>query len=100
MIKQRLRKSDETATVTFSLDEARPVSVVGDFNDWDPLRTPLAKRSNGRRSAAVQVPAGSEIRFRYLADGGDFFDDSDADWFEANGYGTAHGVVVARSATS
>ncbi len=100
MIKQKLRKGDRTATVTFSVEDARPVSVVGDFNEWDPLRTPLIRRSNGKRSAAVVVPAGSELRFRYLADDGDFYDDSDADWFEANGYGSTHGVVVTRRTTS
>lgn len=100
MIKQKLRRGEGTTTVTFSLDEARPVSVVGDFNGWDPLCTPLARRSNGKRSAVVQVPAGAELRFRYLADGGDFFDDHEADRFEGNGFGGTHGVVVARSATS
>jgi 1,4-alpha-glucan branching enzyme len=98
MIKQKLRKGEGTASVTFSVTDDRPVSVIGDFNDWDPLRTPMAKRSNGRRSAVVQVPAGSELRFRYLADGGEFYDDGDADWFEANGYGGTHGVVAARGA--
>ena len=100
MIKQKLPKGEDTTIVTFSVDDARPVSVVGDFNDWDPLRTPMARRASGRRSAAVRVPAGAELRFRYLADGGDFYDDSDADWFEANGYGESHGVVAARSANA
>jgi 1,4-alpha-glucan branching enzyme len=64
--------------VTFALpaDEPDgPVSVVGNFNDWDPLAHPLRLRANRTRSAAVTVPAGSTLHFRYLAEGGVWFDD-------------------------
>jgi 1,4-alpha-glucan branching enzyme len=64
--------------ITFSLPDAQPagtVSVVGDFNDWDPFAHPLRRRANGVRSAVVTVPAGSTLRFRYLAEGGTWFDD-------------------------
>ncbi|MBB4683098.1 1,4-alpha-glucan branching enzyme [Amycolatopsis jiangsuensis] len=54
-----------------------PVSVVGDFNDWQPGRHVLRKRSNGTRSAAVDVPPGARLRFRYLAEGGCWLDDPD-----------------------
>jgi 1,4-alpha-glucan branching enzyme len=49
--------------------------VVGDFNDWDPFAHPLRRRANGTRSATVTVPAGSRLRFRYLAEGRVWFDD-------------------------
>jgi hypothetical protein len=64
--------------VTFTLpagQPAGPVSVVGDFNDWDPHAHPLRKRSNNTRSAVISVPAGSTLCFRYLGDGGMWFDD-------------------------
>jgi len=51
------------------------VSVVGNFNDWDPFAHPLRRRANRARSAAVTVPAGSTLHFRYLAEGGRWFDD-------------------------
>ncbi|MEW2504756.1 isoamylase early set domain-containing protein [Amycolatopsis sp. CA-161197] len=54
-----------------------PVSVVGDFNDWQPGRHELRKRSNGTRSAAVEVRRGVKLRFRYLATGGQWLDDPD-----------------------
>ena len=65
--------------VTFSVgaDECdTPLSVVGDFNDWDPTSSPLRKRSNGSRSAAVELRRGASYRFKYLADGGVWFCDS------------------------
>jgi len=67
-----------TVRVTFALPADQPsgaVSVVGDFNGWDPFAHPLRRRANGTRSAAVTVPVGTMLRFRYLAEGGIWFDD-------------------------
>lgn len=80
--------------VTFVLPtEVGPVSVVGDFNGWDPLAHPMRRRSNGTRSVALELTPGSHT-FRYLRDGGEFFDDPDADAVEPNGYGEMHSVLV------
>ena len=79
--------------VTFVLPEdVGPVSVVGDWNRWDPLAHPLRRRSNGTRSVSVQLPSGVHA-FRYLAEEGRWFDEPDAA-LEANGYGATHSVVV------
>lgn len=94
MIKKK-RQKDGTTRLTFSVEDERPVSVVGDFNGWDPLAHPLVRRSNGTRSVAVNIPAGSSVRFRYLADGGEFFDDPQADGVEPNEMGGSHCVVHA-----
>jgi hypothetical protein len=59
--------------LTFVLPVERPtgrVSVVGDFNSWRPGEHELKRRSNGTRSLAVTVPEGTSLRFRYLAEGG------------------------------
>jgi 1,4-alpha-glucan branching enzyme len=72
------KQRDGLVRVTFSLPAGEPagaVSVVGDFNDWNPAAHPLRLRSNQTRSASVTVPMGSTLRFRYLADGGMWFDD-------------------------
>lgn len=80
--------------LTFVLPvDTGPVSVVGDFNGWDPLVHPLKKRSNGTRSVSIDVDPGSHS-FRYLAADGGFFDEPDADAIEANGYGDTHSLVV------
>jgi hypothetical protein len=55
------------------------VSAVGTFNDWVPGVHKLVRRRNGTRSVSVAVPKGQEIQFRYLAEGGLWFDDEDAD---------------------
>ena len=67
--------------VTFSLPADEPagiVSVVGDFNDWCPGRHVLRRRSGARRSVAVDLAPGRHV-FRYLATGGVWFDDPEAD---------------------
>ena len=70
-----------TAKIQFVLpDDVHdgPVSAVGDFNHWQPGAHKLVRRSNGTRSVTVTVPAGQELRFRYLGSGGVWFDDPEA----------------------
>ena len=75
MIKRAKPKSDGVK-VTFTLPgDIGPVSVVGEFNDWDPHANPLKKRSNGTRSVSVVLPVGAETSFRYLGEAQGFFDD-------------------------
>src|SRR5262245_1816577 len=81
MIKVGKPTGNGVVRVTFELPATEPagaVSVVGDFNDWNPYAHPLRKRSNGVRSAVVTLPAGTTLRFRYLAEGGIWFDDETA----------------------
>lgn len=78
MIKKARQGGADVVRVTFVLPADEPagaVSVVGDFNDWNPFSHPLRRRGNGTRSAVAGVPAGSTVRFRYLAEGGLWFDD-------------------------
>jgi hypothetical protein len=76
MIKTSRPRGDGMVRVTFALPVTEAaVSVVGYLNDWDPFAHPLRVRANQTRSAAVTVPTGSTLRFRYLADGGRWFDD-------------------------
>jgi hypothetical protein len=78
VIKTSRTGRDGTVRVTFALpieDPGGAVSVVGNFNDWNPYTHPLRKRANQTRSAAVTVRAGSTLHFRYLGEGGVWFDD-------------------------
>lgn len=71
-------KENGAMKITFCLpadDPAGPVSVVGDFNDWEPGRHTLVRRSNGTRSVAVSLLPGETVRFRYLGENGHWFDD-------------------------
>jgi len=84
----RRQNKGDRVRLTFVLPdhtEFGAVSVVGDFNEWTPGAHPLVKRSNGTRSAVVSVPPGTELRFRYLGEGGRWFDDDDADGHDHHG---------------
>jgi 1,4-alpha-glucan branching enzyme len=89
----------ETVKITFVVpDDGRRIAVIGDFNDWQADLHPLRKRSNGMRSVAVTVPAGTVLRFRYLVADDEsvlYVDDPDADGLEPNGFGQTHAVLVA-----
>ena len=86
---RRSRLFGTKTRVTFTLPAAETprdgvVSVVGSFNDWTPGRHELVPRRDGSRSVSVTLPAG-EHRFRYLATGGLWFDDSAADRVDGTG---------------
>jgi len=84
MVKQEIKK--DKVQLTFVLPKEAPggrVSVVGDFNDWTPGVHTLVKRSNGTRSVRVPVKPGESYRFRYLAEGGVWFDDPAVEVTEA-----------------
>ncbi|SDQ36547.1 isoamylase early set domain-containing protein [Quadrisphaera sp. DSM 44207] len=81
MIRLQRSKGSSEVKVTFVVDEEvaqGPVSVVGTFNDWSPYAHILRRRSNGTRSVAVTVPAGTPVVFRYLGEHGHWFDDPQA----------------------
>jgi 1,4-alpha-glucan branching enzyme len=70
VVKQAPVKGRKAVKVNFVLPTdavAGKVSVVGDFNGWDPLAHPLRPRRNGTRSAVVTLPPGHRFAFRYLA---------------------------------
>ena len=95
MIRCEPAKGDGQVKVTFAIpapETDERVSVVGDFNDWDPVATPLARR-RGMLRASVLLHAGHRYAFRYLADGGRWFNDDEADDYQGNGFGGSDSVV-------
>ena len=86
MIK-RSRLFGNKTRVTFCLPQEAPdgvVSVVGDFNDWEPGRHELKSRRNGERTVTVSLGPG-QYRFRYLASDGVWLDDDHADAVDQQG---------------
>ena len=97
MIKQTPVKGSDKVKVNFVLPKdsvAGKVSVVGDFNDWDPLAHPLRPRSNGTRSVAVTLPSQRQFAFRYLDEAGRWHDDDAAHGYQENDVGGVNGVVA------
>ena len=96
MIKQDTLKNKKVK-VTFIQPhnaEQDTVSVVGDFNDWDPNKTKLVKRNNGTRSVSINVDPGQRYRFRYYCADGTWFNDEAADAYEVGEHGSENCVLL------
>ncbi|GAA2355080.1 isoamylase early set domain-containing protein [Nonomuraea africana] len=81
MIRKDMPTEDGLANLTFTLPADIPgrISVVGDFNHWDPYAHPMTRTEQGAHTAVVPLPQGTSICFRYLAEGGVWLDEPDAD---------------------
>jgi 1,4-alpha-glucan branching enzyme len=96
MIQIEIDEGGQVGKVTFVLaeiDAEQDVSVVGDFNDWDPLAHPLVQDSSGGHSVTVELPVGASYHFKYLADDGVWFCDPDVTECELNEYGELNSLL-------
>jgi 1,4-alpha-glucan branching enzyme len=95
MIHCEPNKGNDQVTVTFILDEDGidgQVAVVGDFNGWDPTAT-LLRKHGAQRKASITLETGRRYAFRYLAEGGRWFNDEAADDYQPNEHGGSDSVV-------
>jgi 1,4-alpha-glucan branching enzyme len=96
VIKRTAAKDAVKVTFALPVDELdQAVSVVGDFNDWDPYAHPLKKRSNGTRSVSVELAPGRAFRFKYLAEDGSWLVDPEAEQVANDEYGTVDCLIHA-----
>ena len=89
-MKKQMLKKGARCNVTFNLSkeavgEAKKVSLVGDFNDWD-IKNPLAmkRQKNGSFQVRVTLKAGQDYHFRYLIDNEKWENDWSADRYESS----------------
>ena len=70
------------------------VSLVGDFNGWDPRPHPLRVCEDGTDLVArVTLKAGERYAFRYLTRDGHWFNDDGAHGYQRNGMGTENSIL-------
>ena len=92
-ITKQYLKSRPECKLTFSTPfEAKKVSVVGNFNNWDSKENQLKKLKNGTFKASVNVPATKNVEFRYIVDG-EWQNANDADHYEWNDFASQNGVL-------
>ena len=71
---------------------AREVTVVGDFNDWDPRRTPLQKGESGVFHVTLPLRPG-RYHYMYVVDGRDWRADPFAAENSLDGFGARNSVI-------
>lgn len=97
MIRRQPINEGNQVKVTFVLPPDYPhlpITVVGDFNGWNPTANPLQHRSNGSYSTTVVVEGGRRYAFRYLCSNGRWFNEGFADAFEVNDFGSDNSVLI------
>lgn len=98
-IKKQFLKTRPICKVTFRLskedtENADAVHIVGEFNNWDKLNTPMKKLKNGSFSITLDLEQNSEYQFRYLIDKQTWINDAEADKFVPSGFSGSQNFVV------
>lgn len=94
-ITKQFLKSKPVCKVTFALpaEEAKKVSVVGSFNDWNAKKLPLKKLKNGTFKGTVDLETGNSYEFKYIVDGS-YVNDEAADAYAWNDFAGAENGVL------
>lgn len=100
MLKKQFLKTKDSVKVTFSLPEAvqgETVFLVGDFNSWDEVATPMKQQKDGSFSVTLNLEKEREYQFRYLVNGTEWHNDWEADKYVPNPYSGDNSVIVTYS---
>lgn len=98
-LKKQYLKSKERCKVTFRLPkaaapEAATVHIVGEFNNWSTVETPMQRLKSGDFKAVVNLSPGRSYQFRYLIDQITWENDWEADRYVKSDYGNCENSVV------
>lgn len=77
----------------FVAPRASSVTLVGDFNDWDPARTPMQAAREGIWATVVALPPG-RYRYAFLVNGVEWRADPGAPAALDDEFGTPSSVVT------
>ena len=85
-------KNETEVTFEFSRENVNSVSLVAEFNDWQPVKMTYSKKLKAFR-AKVRLPKDENFHFRYLLDETEWENDNQADKYLPNEFGTENSVV-------
>ncbi len=94
----RLQLQDRFAArdveVVFTAPQAASVTIVGDFNGWDPQRTQLVRSSHeGLWRARLKLAPGV-YQYSFVLDGSNWVSDPTAKTLLADGFGGENSVII------
>lgn len=96
MLEKSYTPSGRSCRVTFGFPgdaQTTSISVLGEFNDWDPEKGKMKSKKSGNYELTVSLKPGASYRFRYLINGESWANDPDADELVANDFGTQDSVI-------
>lgn len=98
-IKKQFLASKPVCKVTFKLSKKvaakfNEVSLVGEFNNWDPKANSMKKLKAGDFTATINLPKGSDYEFKYLADKKEWLNEDDADKLVPNEFQGENSVIT------
>lgn len=98
-IKKQFLKTRPVCKVTFRLsaddvENADSVYIVGDFNDWNKLQTPMRKLKDGSFTLTLDLEKDRDYAFRYLIDKQTWYNDPEADQYVSSGFSDSQNAVV------
>jgi 1,4-alpha-glucan branching enzyme len=94
MITRKYSQDQKKCRVTFKLPiqtASERVQLYGEFNNW--VGQDMTKLKTGGFSLSITLPAGQKYQFRYLLDGDRWENDSEADAYIPNPYGSEDSVL-------
>ena len=99
-LKKQYLKSKAQCKVTFRVPkaaapEAKTVHIVGEYNNWSTVETPMKRLKSGEFTAIVSLMPGQDYQFRYLIDQCTWENDWEADCYVKSNYGDCENSVVA-----
>jgi 1,4-alpha-glucan branching enzyme len=96
-MKKTYTKTGRSCKVTFEFEnpgDAKQIALLGDFNEWNANKHMMKHRKDGSFSITISLKPGREYKYRFLADGVNWFNDPQADKYVPNSFGTEDSVVA------
>jgi 1,4-alpha-glucan branching enzyme len=98
-IKKQYLKTKPVCKVTFKIPPevapaARAASVVGDFNEWNRLASPMKRLKSGAFTLTLDLAPDRAYQFRYLIDGSIWENETEADHTVPTPFADAENSVV------
>lgn len=95
--KTSIKGITDKVSVTFetsAFPEAKTLSLVGDFNAWDPDATPMKQRKDGAWAVTLRLPKRRDFQYRFVVDGQTWTTDAESETTAPNPYGGVNAVVL------
>jgi 1,4-alpha-glucan branching enzyme len=78
----------------FHDDDAKSVSVAGDFNGWSQFATPLKRNGSGLWSTEIVVPGTGRFEYKFIVNGQRWIEDPSNGMKAPDNYGGLNSVFV------